>query len=289
MSQHGAPPPGVDPELAGAQGPQVEEALRALSSAVRSYRLYEGNNPMLDRFVTTFQQKVAALWEDLPLLRLGIEEDHIVWEGRNVFPSGDAGSDLPFLLYKDGIRELTLLPGFEEEEALAVLGVLARAPSIQKDEDDLITLLWQEDLTKLRYHAVESGSEGVAVGVAGGESPKAIDPGSVRQAAAEPDSITTEDFQESLYFLDEAELRRLREEVQRESERDLWADVLNALLDRVEDGAEDRQLRIVGILSELLPSALATAEFGRASSLLQQLVELASKPGLLAPAAIREV
>lgn len=281
-------PPVVDPDLSALDVGQVEEVLRALAAALRSYRLYEGGNPMLEKFITNLQQRLAGLWQELPQLRLDIEEDRIIWEGQIVFPTGESSSDLPFLFYKDGIRELTLLPGFEAEVP-ALLRVLARAPSLKGDEDDLITLLWQEDMANLRYQAVEAGAEGVEGIAAGQPSPGSVNAAAVRQEGANRDTLTADDFQETLYFLDEAELRKLRNEVRQESERDLWKDVLCALLDRLEDGSEERQVRIVCILAELLPSALGSAEFGRAASLLRQMVEVASKRGVLKPPAMRQI
>jgi hypothetical protein len=283
--------PSVDSEARSVEAAQIEEVLRAFTAALRSFRLYQGGNPMLDRFVDGLRQRLAKLWESLPLLQLRIEEDRILWEGDTVFLATEPTSDLPFLLYKDGIRELTLLPAVEEEEIERVLAVLARAPSLKQEHDDLTTLLWQEDFARLRYRAVEVGAESVDLpgGEGNGEGPEKVDAGAVRAAASEPSGLTTEDFQETLHFLDPAELRRLREEIERENERDLWADVLNALLDRIEDGSPERQVRIVGLFGELLPSALATAEFGRAAALLQQLVDLASRPGVLGPTSLREV
>src|SRR5690606_13240172 len=64
----------------------VEEALRAFAAALRSYRLYEGNNPMLDRFVLALRQKLGGLWAELPDLRLDVEEDRLLWQGHEVFP-----------------------------------------------------------------------------------------------------------------------------------------------------------------------------------------------------------
>ena len=74
----------------------------------------------------------------------------------------------------------------------------------------------------------------------------------------------------------------------RESRRDLWRDVLSALLDRLEEGKEDRQLRIVGLLGELLPTTLANGQFDRAASLLAELSAVAARPGVLAESALRE-
>lgn len=283
-----------DPELPAPDSARVEEVLRALAAALRSYRLYEEGNPMRERFIATLREKLGGLWDDLPLLRLEIGEGSIRWEDRTVYPAGTA-ADLPFLIYKDGIRELTMLPGFEEREVLSFLGVLARAPSVRTDEDDLTTLLWQEDLTRLRYRAVETGDGEAVPGEGGGPGAAApIDPARVHadaegEGARHSPGLAAEDFHETLYFLDEAEIRQLREEVRLENERDLWRDLLHALFDRLEDGAPDRQVRIVAILAELLPAALAAGSFERATSILEELVGLAGRPDGLSPSALREV
>ena len=268
---------------------RVEEVLRAFAAALRGHRLYESGSPMRERFVETFRQKLAALWGDLPELSLAIEEDRILWEGESIFPTGGASSDLPFLFYKDGVRSVSLRPGFEESEFEVLLRLLARATRLREDEDDLLTLLWQEDLAYLSYETVEVLPEGAGALSGSGELPESVDPSRVRSAAAESAEITVAAFEDSLYFLDESELRRLREEIRREGERDLWGDVLNGILDRLEDGDEERQTRIVGIVAELLPSTLGMARFDRTAMLLRELVGLAARPGVLAPAAIREV
>ncbi len=269
---------------------RVEDVLRALAAALRSYRLYEGSNAMVDRFVGLLRTKLSDLWNDLPELRLDIEESAIRWKGTSVFATTDVGSDLPFLFYRDGIREVTLLPGVEDVEVERVLSVLARAPSARQEEDDLITLLWQEDLTRLRYRAVELGVEGVDLPRGDGASAsQPIDSSVVREEDHAPQFASTAAFEETLYFLDDAELRRLQEEIRREIERDLWRDILNALLDRLEDGTPDRQVRIIRILGELLPAALANGRFDRAAALLQELSALASRSDTLSETAAADV
>ncbi|CAN5673471.1 hypothetical protein BH23GEM6_BH23GEM6_10280 [soil metagenome] len=268
----------------------VEDFLRALSTATRSFRLYGGESPMLGRFVEALKQKLTVLFDPVPLVRLHIDEEQISWEGRSVYPSGSESADLPFLFYKDGIRVLTLLSGFESE-AEKFLALLSRAPLIKEDEDDLVTLLWQADFEGLRYEYVEPGAEltELSTGSAGGE-PAQGNPGEVRAAAAEPStSLNPDEFQESLYFLDDAELRQVAESVRQEVNRDLVGDVLAALFDRLEDGDQNRQIRILQIINELLPSMLSSARFGRSAKLLQELVDLASRPGVLSPPAIREI
>lgn len=268
----------------------AEDLLRALSTAMRSFRLYGGKSPMLGRFVDTLRQKLVAIFEQVPLVRLQIYEDEIRWEDRVVYPSGGEGSELAFLFYKDGVRELTLLSGFEDEVE-TLLALLGRAPLLREEEDDLVTLLWHADFAGLRYEYVEPGQEGVELGgVSGGADARAVNPADVRTAAAEPStSIDIDDFQEALYYLDEAELRQVADEIRREANRDLLGDVLTGLFDRLEDGSEERQVRIVHILSELLPSILSSAQYARSAGLLEELVVLASRKGALSPPALREV
>ena len=279
-----------DEPLAPAAGARiVEDLLRAVSSTVRSYRLYAGNGPALERFVEALHLKFVAAWEQLPSVRLEVGENSMRWEGQRVYPTGDSGAELAFLFYKDGIREITFRPGVENELS-RLLAVLGRAPQLQEAEDDLITVLWQESFGSFRYQYVEAGAETDESGAGGPASAARVDAGQVRRAAGEPSpGIGTEDFQETLYFLDEGELRRLAEEVRLERARDLWRDVLNALFDRLEDGGDDRKLRVVRILGEVLPPMLGGGDFAKAAGLLGELGEIAARPGLLDPVTLREV
>lgn len=268
---------GADEAVADAE--QIEELLRTLASTVRSYRLYAGNGPMLARFVDALRERVRSTCNEFGRIRLEIAENAMFWEERKVFPTGDASGELAFLFYKDGIRGITLMPGLEDELP-ALLSVLGRAPQIREDEDDLVTLLWQENFTGLAYESVDLQVESTDIGSASGAAPSRVDPRVVRDAAAEQPErpgLASDDFQETLYFLDENELRQLELEVQLEAERDLWRDVVNALLDRLEDGSVERQIRIVGIVEEVLPSMLSAGAYDRAASLLGELSALASR------------
>jgi HEAT repeat protein len=272
----------------------VEDLLRALSTALRSHRLYGGNGPMLERFVGALHQKLQSLWRVLPELRLEIGERRMWWEGRVVYPTGDASGDLPFLFYRDGIRELVFLPGFEGEELERFLNTVATASQLQRTEDDLVTLLWERSFSLLRYRTVDISLEegGMELPHAPDGTPEPVNAQAMREEVGGEQvsqGLSADDFKETLHFLDEADLRRLVEEVEREDTRDLWADLLAALLDRLEDGTLDRQVRIVRILTELLPSLLAVRQFSHASALFGEMVEIASRDGVLGPAVLREL
>ncbi|HEX2079787.1 MAG TPA: HEAT repeat domain-containing protein [Longimicrobium sp.] len=273
---HLVPPPD-DPAAPGgdpAARADVQEVVRGFARALRTHLLYEGHSPSLDRFVETLRERMSALWDRLPYLNVQVEEREILWEGAAVFTSEER-DNLAFSLYKDGVRELSFMPGFEEEDLDAFLGILARIHRLRVDEEDLLTLLWEHDWSHFRYRYVEPLAEGVKLPEPGGAAPARV-AAPLQDPAPLTTTVTTEDFREALYFLDEGEMRRLEAEVKREMGRDLWTDVLNALFDRLEDGEPERQGHVVSIMGDLLPTLLGAARLQTAAYMLGELVGIAT-------------
>jgi len=274
--------PGAD----AAARAEVQEVVRGFARALRTHLLYEGQSPALDKFVESLRGRMGALWERLPYLNVQVEEREITWEGAPVF-TGEERDNLAFLLYKDGVRELSFRPGFEEEDLDAFLGILARIHRLRVDEEDLLTLLWDHDWSHFRYRYVEPVSEGVKVPESAQAAPPQRAASPPRQDPAPVQSLTTEDFREALYFLDEGEMRRLEAEVQREMRRDMWTDVLNALFDRLEDGKPERQAQVVGIAGDVLPTLLGAGRLEMAAYMLGEMVKIATSGRRLPPPVFR--
>lgn len=283
----------VDPRLLA----RVESVVLTLGKAVRAHQLYEGASPVYDRFVEVLRESFAELWAELGELGCEIGESSITWEGVEVYRAQHRSDNLAFLFHRDGIRELVFLPGFEDRDLPLFLSLLARVHRARDDQDDLVTLLWESDLACLRYRHVDVSVDGIEVPEASGAGPRAVDPALVRfeaesgrpAAAAARAYEAPLGFQETLYFLDEAELRQLLEELRRELNRDLWTDVLHGLFDRLEDGAPERQQRVVRILTELLPALISSAQMREAGLILRELAALAAREPALPAAVLREV
>ena len=285
LSQLLRPPPA--PAAGEDARAEVQEVVRGIARALRNHLLYEGTSPALDRFLEGTRAALEALWRKAPQATLVVEEREILFEGVPVFQAEDRES-LAFLLYRDGIREVTFTRGFEREELDALLEMLARVQRVRgEDSDDLLTLLWEREWLHFRYRYVES-LEGVQIPSATGEQPTSL---SVVEEAQEEEeatlAVSTDDFREALYFLDPDELRRLEEELQREMRRDVWTDVLNALFDRLDDGGPLRQEQVAGILGDVLPTLLGAGKLQTAAYVLEQMVGAATSGRKLSPGVIR--
>src|SRR5690606_17305196 len=133
----------------------VEELLRQLARAVKTRQLYLPNNPMYQRSVEQLQAAFEPLWAETSELVLQVHETEFRWSGVVVHQEAAGGESLPWTCYKDGLRELTLLQGVEEGEITIFLDILQRVRKASPDEDDLLTLLWEQEFEFLRYRFVD--------------------------------------------------------------------------------------------------------------------------------------
>jgi HEAT repeat protein len=267
---------------------EVREVVQGISKALRAHLLYEGKSPALDRFMELLAARMGQLWEQVPHLTLSVEERELHWQGAAVFQS-DERDNLAFLLYRDGVREVTLRPGFEEVELQRLVEILAHSHQVRgADEDDLLTIFWEKDWLYFRYRYVEALPDGVHLPetAAGETKPVAAPRAEVEQAPRA--TVTTDDFREALYFLDQTELNRLAAEVRAEMGRDLWTGVLTALFDRLQDGTHARQEQVMEVLGDAIPTLLGAARVDLAAYVVGEMVSVATT-ARLAPGVLRGV
>jgi HEAT repeat protein len=259
----------------------VGDLCAMLDKTIRARRLYQTANPVYQGFLESLRHAWQDIWQYDATLHFVIEEHGFRWEGR-LYPVGEGRDSLPFLFYKDGIRYVTFLPGFEEELEL-FLDVIDQARQADHKGDDVVTLLWEQEFASFQYGYVDLLAEGIQLPHGEPGTPPidagmiAADLGQVTEggvAGPADDSrapISREDFEETLYFLSEAELRTVQDEVRKEWERDLHLGVSSALFDRLEDGPLPRQREILGVLRQLLPTFLAGGELHAAAYVLREL------------------
>lgn len=278
---------------------EVRSLFVTLGKAFRAYQLYDENNPVRQRFVDTLKGEFESLWGHVEKLTVTMDEDHIYLGEAEVYQSESRNDSLAFLFFKDGVREITFLPGLEAHELGQFLGVLQKARKLVPEGDDLLTVLWEEELEYFQYQYVDLLAEGVALpqvgaGNTGPELQAALAAEDEEIAAEEeaaasgeagaadtPQTVKQDDFNPTLYALDPREMETLRTELQKELKRDIRADVLKALFDRLEEPENrDRQSEILGILEALLPSFLARGGLVAATNVLRELRRLEQIPDM---------
>jgi hypothetical protein len=256
---------------------RVEELLRLFGKAARAHQLYLPNNPIYKAAHDALRGGFAPVWEESGELLLTFSENEVRWEGDAVLTESTKSSDsLPWLFYKDGVRELRMLRGFESEELDKLLNILQRVRKASPDEDDLLTMLWQGDFVYLRYRYVDLSVEASAPLVDGGEAlaESHEDPRESVQEEEPPARsgvISMSDFDGTLYFLDEREIEYLQSEVQREYQTDLRQNVVAVLLDIFEQQADPAvRNEVAEVLDNLMLHMLSAGQFHNVAYLVRE-------------------
>ena len=279
---------------------ELADLFVALDKATRARRLYQENNPVFQTFHQHLHDALAGLWDRVPSLSIAVEEEAFRCFG-HAFPSKDGRDGLPFLFYRDGIRLMTLLPGFEEEIGRFLKVVDSARQFGPSAGDDIVTLLWQEEFSSFLYSYVDLLAESTGITgsdadtrpplvrvdrtlierLASGEEPQPQPPA---VEAGEPPvamAVLPEHFVETPYFLEPEDVELLQREVGIEWNRDVRKAVLDALFDRLEDPEFlDRRAEIVRILGQLLPAFLARGELNSAATIVSEVSELVRAGGL---------
>ena len=275
--------------------PRVEEMLRLFARAMRAHQLYLPNNPTYLRAIENARNAFGPIWQETDELRFEVTDTQLTWEGHAVVSETDKTSDaLPWVLYKDGIRELILRRGVEEQEIISLLQIIARVRKASPDEDDLLTLLWEQEFAFVRYRYVDVSMEG-ALPIEASDAAREehlIESRMVQEPAQEdilPSGVVNlDDFSATLYFLDERETEYLRGEIGSEYHADLRSNVVSALLD-IYESQSDAKIReeIARLLEALLVQTLAGGHLKTAAYLLHE-VNLAASRAREITAAQRE-
>lgn len=256
----------------------IEELLRLFVKAIRAHQLYLPNNPIYKGAVDSVRAAFAPVWQQTDEFALTFAETEIKWLGKTVHAEASKGADsLPWTFYKDGIREVTFVKGFEEEELLKLFDILQTVRKASPDVDDLLTLLWTADFGLLRYRYVDLGAEPTPALADGGEPMEPAAPGEVRAAAHAETSesqsgvVNMQDFDSTLYFLDEKELDYLRLEIEREYASDLRQNVTAMLLDIYEAQPTDAiRAEVAEIVEYLMLALLSNGQLRTVSYLLAE-------------------
>ncbi len=130
-------------------------AVQALARASRSLTLYDPRNAAARQLVADYQSRARAALATGDLA-LEIRPFEVLVAGESVHRDADSEKSLPFKLYRDGVRRLTIRPEVTGEELLQLLEILAlRSTGVRQQEDDVVTLFRESEFRAIALEAVE--------------------------------------------------------------------------------------------------------------------------------------
>jgi len=269
---------------------QAKDLINTFVKTIKAFRLYPPENPTLVGFIDQVYRKFQLFLNKYHYFILKIGENKLSFRGVTLYENPDLKTSLAFQLYKDGLRELRFMEGLEEGEVDGLIDIMKRSDSINKMEDDLVTLMWEKDFIHISYLATDEYLE---------EMP-AIIPANIEQFRAnltfepppqsemgdigeETDGAEVDYYEimkrvespplvgvdRSVYFLTPDELEGLRKEVELETAPSFVFIVIDILFEilALEKSPQPYQ-ETTGALQKLLDGLITLGEFQKASELL---------------------
>jgi HEAT repeat protein len=265
--------------------------MQVVTKGMRATQLYLPNNPVYQRAVENIRSAFRQIWQATDDLIFDIGETEMRWEEHVIYSQDQRNESIAWTLYKDGVRSLTFKPGVEDAEIVRFLSVLHHAKNLQADApDDLLTLLWAEDFQFVNYTFRELASEnavpieregptipGAGGGTAGGDAVGTADPQTIRRHVEEEAPpkreglVSIDDFDTTLYFLDDKEIEYLHKEIEREYGQDLRRNVLAMLFDLLELQTYGTvRAELISIIENFIPYLLGAGDFRAVAYILRE-------------------
>ena len=278
---------------------QVSELIQTVAKALRAFQMYMPNNPIYQRAIQNVRAAFQPIWAATDELLIHVVETELVWEDQVVYRQANKAESLAWSLFKDGMRELTIHKGAEDEELPRLLAIINQARFLATDAgDDLLTLLWAHEFQLIQHQFVDLFGEGGGATpepsgtTAGGEStPAERKAQAAQEAQARPEGVVAVDeFDSTLYFLDESEMGYVATELEAEYRRDVRTSALDILFDLMEVNSDEKARdEVLSILEQLFPNFLNSRDFRAAAAVLRETKQLKEKSLGFTPAHIQRL
>jgi hypothetical protein len=134
----------------------AQELIQVFQKARKNLRMYPVNNPIYARTIEEAYKKLEDFVETFGDLDLHIKQNEIMLHGKPVYQSTEKEDNFAFFFFRDGLRELLFARGVTLEEFRDFLQAVSYDFERLGEDEDLVTLLWEQDFEHIKYLIDES-------------------------------------------------------------------------------------------------------------------------------------
>jgi HEAT repeat protein len=138
-----------------ASAEKVRTVFNCLSKLVLGKKIYAKNNPTLVRFSEDFTRALREVFDEEDVLIVSIEKHVIQWHDQAVYDNDKRDESIAFILYRDGIGELSIHKDATPREIEQFVDIIKDAVRTVGQEVDIVTQLWRADLEHISYRVLD--------------------------------------------------------------------------------------------------------------------------------------
>ncbi len=133
----------------------AEQVLKALTKLVAGRKIYAANNPRLEQFRHDLGAAMRRFFEFEDELVLDIEQFVVRWSDHVIYENPRREESLAFLLFKDGVGEITFRPKAVGDEVDRFVEMLADELHSLGGDEDIVTRLWNANFEYIAHRVLD--------------------------------------------------------------------------------------------------------------------------------------
>jgi len=137
---------------------EVKMARNVIQSFRKTFsliKLYPPENPSVEKAIDLFSGLIKGFLDEYEELIIKIGEFNFSYKEEIAFQDEEKRKSLPFLFYRDGVRELSFHKGLDKEELHYFFEIINKVSDLPPEEADIVNSLWEKDLVHIRYFAID--------------------------------------------------------------------------------------------------------------------------------------
>jgi HEAT repeat protein len=129
--------------------------IQFFKKAFSMIKLYPPENPAVAKSVDLFNNQMEEFLNEYEKLAIEVGEFSFSYKGEIVFQGEERSKSLPFLFYKDGLRELSFHKGLDKGELREFFKVISEVSDLPAEDADIVNSLWEKSFVYIRYYSMD--------------------------------------------------------------------------------------------------------------------------------------
>ena len=138
------------PGVGKAEIAQATDVVLAMVKAAKGLRMYQENNPVLEKFFQELAEKFTLILDEYSEFALDVDKFELRYKGHVIYENSDPKESIAFKIYSDGIRCIIFSQGLENYEINGFLQIIGSGTSASIDED-IATRFWDSAFPHFAY------------------------------------------------------------------------------------------------------------------------------------------
>ena len=129
----------------------AKDILQSIVKSRKTLRMYPRNNPIYIKTLEDLYARFEEFFQYKNILSLKIKQHNIFYDSEEIYQNPEKEDNLALFFFKDGLREVTFRQGLLQEELEGFMRIIAMDFDREAVDDDVVTLLWEEDFQNIQY------------------------------------------------------------------------------------------------------------------------------------------